>query len=251
MFDEIHRMRSRIITSPAFNGSRILGAILFEMTMDRQVEGVGTAEYLWDVKQVVPFLKVDKGLADEVDGASVMKPIPDLDALLDRAVGHGVFGTKMRSVIKLADPAGVKAVVDRAVRARRADPGQGPGPHHRARGGHQQPQKQAAEDLLRAGDRRPASTSCLPTSRSCSSSPFPARTTSMRTSSRIRRCCGWWRSPAATLARSANARLARNHGVIASSLRALTEGLTAQQSDAQFNDALDAAIESIYEASIT
>jgi fructose-bisphosphate aldolase, class I len=112
MFDLVHAMRSRIITSPSFNGDRILGSILFEMTMDRQIEGRGSADYLWNVKNVVPFLKVDKGLADEVDGAQVMKPMPGLDALLARAVEKGVFGTKMRSVIKLGDGMGVQAVVD-------------------------------------------------------------------------------------------------------------------------------------------
>ncbi len=112
MFDRIHEMRTRIITSPAFTGERILGAILFEDTMDRQIEGRDTPDYLWAVKGVVPFLKVDKGLADEADGAQVMKPMPGLDALLARAVAKGVFGTKMRSVIKLADPTGVAAVVD-------------------------------------------------------------------------------------------------------------------------------------------
>src|SRR5688572_2107923 len=112
MFDRIHEMRSRIVTSPSFTGERILGAILFEDTMDRQIEGRETPDYLWSVKGVVPFLKVDKGLADEVDGVQVMKPIPGLDDLLQRAVAKGVFGTKMRSVIKLADPAGVDAVVD-------------------------------------------------------------------------------------------------------------------------------------------
>ncbi|MSY94914.1 MAG: fructose-bisphosphate aldolase class I, partial [Actinobacteria bacterium] len=112
MFDLVHQMRSRIVTSPVFNGDRILGAILFEMTMDRDIEGLGAAAYLWDVKKVVPFLKVDKGLADEADGAQVMKPMPNLDALLARAKDKGVFGTKMRSVIKLANKAGVDAVVD-------------------------------------------------------------------------------------------------------------------------------------------
>src|SRR5687767_15825993 len=112
MFDRIHEMRSRIMTSPSFTGERVLGAILFEMTMDREVEGRGTPDYLWSVKGVVPFLKVDKGLADEVDGAQVMKSIPGLDELLARAVAKGVFGTKMRSVIKLADAAGVDAVAD-------------------------------------------------------------------------------------------------------------------------------------------
>jgi fructose-bisphosphate aldolase class I len=112
MFDLMHAMRTRIMTSPAFTGDRVLGAILFEQTMDRQVEGRGTADYLWSVKNVVPFLKVDKGLADAVDGAQIMKPIPGLAALCERAVGLGVFGTKMRSVVQLANGAGVNAVVD-------------------------------------------------------------------------------------------------------------------------------------------
>ena len=112
MFDVVHQMRTRIITSPSFGGDRILGAILFENTMDREIEGQPTASYLWNVKNVAPFLKVDKGLADEEDGAQVMKPMPDLPALLDKAKENGIFGTKMRSVIKQANPAGVKAVVD-------------------------------------------------------------------------------------------------------------------------------------------
>ena len=112
MFDKVHQMRTRIITSKSFGGDRILGAILFENTMDREIGGKPTAQYLWEDKQVVPFLKVDKGLAEEADGVQVMKPMPDLDALLDRAVTNGVFGTKMRSVIKRANPAGIKAVVD-------------------------------------------------------------------------------------------------------------------------------------------
>src|SRR5205823_11464155 len=112
MFDLIHEMRSRIITSPSFNGDRVLGAILFEQTMDRQIEGKDTGDFLWGVKQVVPFLKIDKGLADEANGTQVMKPMPDLDALLERAAKKGMFGTKERSVIKLADDEGVKAVVD-------------------------------------------------------------------------------------------------------------------------------------------
>ena len=112
MFDAIHEMRSRIVTSAAFNGDRVFGAILFEKTMDRQIEGQASASYLWDVKNVVPFLKVDKGLADEADGVQLMKPMPELDSLLDRAKTHPVFGTKMRSVVKLANEAGIKAIVD-------------------------------------------------------------------------------------------------------------------------------------------
>ncbi|MGH7483398.1 MAG: class I fructose-bisphosphate aldolase, partial [Longimicrobiales bacterium] len=112
MFDRIHEMRTRIITSPAFDGDRVIGAILFENTMDREIDARGTAEYLWSVKRVVPFLKVDKGLAAEANGVQVMKPIPDLDSLLARAVDKGVFGTKMRSVVKRADETGVNAIVE-------------------------------------------------------------------------------------------------------------------------------------------
>ena len=150
MFDLIHQMRSRIITSPAFTGDRILGAILFEMTMDRQIDGVGTAEYLWTRKQVVPFLKVDKGLADEVDGAQVMKPMPDLDALLARATAHGVFGTKMRSVIKLANPAGVDAVVGQQFEIGRQILAADLVPIIEPEVDIHSPEKQAAEDLLKA-----------------------------------------------------------------------------------------------------
>jgi len=250
MFDEIHRMRSRIITSPAFNGSRILGAILFEMTMDRQVEGVGTAEYLWDVKQVVPFLKVDKGLADEVDGASVMKPIPDLDALLDRAVGHGVFGTKMRSVIKLADPAGVKAVVDQQFELGGQILAKGLVPIIEPEVDINSPQKQAAEELLKQAivdqlDQLPANQQVMLKLTIPSEDDFYADLVAHPKVLRVVALSGGYSRE------DANARLARNHGVIASFSRALTEGLTAQQSDAQFNAALDSAIESIYEASIT
>ena len=121
MFDLVHAMRTRVITSPAFDGSRIIGAILFEQTMDRQIAGVPTAQYLWEQKRVVPFLKVDKGLADEDASVQVMKPIPGLDELLQRAVGHGIFGTKMRSVIKDADKGGIAGDRRPAVRDRRAD----------------------------------------------------------------------------------------------------------------------------------
>ncbi|MDH4160544.1 MAG: fructose bisphosphate aldolase, partial [Actinomycetota bacterium] len=151
MFDRIHEMRTRIITSPAFTGDRILGAILFEMTMDREVEGKGSAEYLWEAKNVVPFLKVDKGLAEEADGAQVMKPIPGLDALLERAVSHGVFGTKMRSVIKLANPAGVDAVVAQQFQIGRQILAAGLVPIIEPEIDINSPQKAAAEDLLKAG----------------------------------------------------------------------------------------------------
>jgi fructose-bisphosphate aldolase class I len=150
MYDRIHEMRTRIITSPAFTGERILGSILFEMTMDRQIMGRGAAEYLWQEKNVVPFLKVDKGLADEADGAQVMKPMPDLDAVLARALSHGVFGTKMRSVIKLGNEAGVGAVVHQQFEVGRHIIGAGLVPIIEPEIDIHSPEKAAAEVLLKA-----------------------------------------------------------------------------------------------------
>jgi fructose-bisphosphate aldolase class I len=168
MFDLVHEMRTRIITSPAFDGDRVMGAILFEMTMDRQIEDRPSADYLWNVKRVVPFLKIDKGLADEQDGAQTMKPMPGLDDLLDRAVANGVFGTKERSVIKLPG-AGLDAVVAQQFEVASAGPREGPGPDHRARGRHQEPQ---ARPRPKTSSTRPcstASTSWVTTRSSCSS----------------------------------------------------------------------------------
>ena len=150
MFGVVHAMRTRIMTSPAFNGERILGAILFENTMDREVEGQSTASYLWDVKNVVPFLKVDKGLADEVDGAQVMNPMPDLDALLEKANAAGIFGTKMRSVIKQADAAGIKAVVDQQFDIGRRIVAAGLVPIIEPEVDIHCPDKEGAEDILHA-----------------------------------------------------------------------------------------------------
>ena len=164
MFDVMHAMRSRIMTSPSFTGERIIGAILFEQTMDRQVEGRDTPSYLWDVKHVVPFLKVDKGLADEADGVQLMKPIPGLDELLARAVAKGVFGTKMRSVVKLGEQQGRRRRRRPAVRRRPADPRRRPGADHRARGRHPQPA------------RRPRPRGCS-RRRSCRTSTLLAATT--------------------------------------------------------------------------
>ncbi|MFM8311499.1 MAG: fructose bisphosphate aldolase [Ilumatobacteraceae bacterium] len=248
MFDEIHRMRTRIITSPAFNGSRIIGAILFEMTMDRQVEGVGTAEYLWNVKQVVPFLKVDKGLADESDGVQVMKPMPHLDELLERASAHGVFGTKMRSVIKLAQGDGVEAVVAQQFDIGRQILAAGLVPIIEPEVDIKSPQKAEAEALLKAsllrhldsvdGTQRVMLKLTLP-----SSDGFYDELVSHPRVLRVVALSGGYSRD------EANARLRRNHGMIASFSRALTEGLSAQQSDDEFNAALDAAIQSIYDAS--
>jgi len=250
MFDRIHEMRTRIITSPAFTGDRILGAILFEMTMDREVEGKGSAEYLWEAKNVVPFLKVDKGLAEEADGAQVMKPIPGLDALLERAVSHGVFGTKMRSVIKLANPAGVDAVVAQQFQIGRQILAAGLVPIIEPEIDINSPQKAAAEDLLKAGilaqltelgeDQQVMLKLTLP-----DQDDFYAELVAHPRILRVVALSGGYSRE------EANARLARNHGVVASFSRALTEGLTAQQSDDEFDAALDASIASIYAASVT
>jgi len=250
MFDRIHEMRSRIITSPAFNGDRILGAILFEMTMDRQIEGRDTAEYLWQEKQVVPFLKVDKGLADEADGAQVMKPIPDLDDLLARAKAKGVFGTKMRSVIKLADQAGVEAVVDQQFEIGRQILAAGLVPIIEPEIDIKSPQKAEAEALLKAGILRQLESIgddqviMLKLTLPEQDDFYQELVQHPKVLKVVALSGGYSRE-------EANERLARNHGVVASFSRALTEGLTAQQSDDEFDGALDASIKSIYEASLT
>ena len=250
MFDLVHQMRSRIVTSPAFNGERILGAILFEMTMDREIEGRGAAEYLWEVKNVVPFLKVDKGLADAADGAQLMKPMPGLDALLARAVDKGVFGTKMRSVIQLANKAGVDAVVGQQFEIGRQIIAAGLVPIIEPEVDINSPEKAAAEDLLKAAlldqlaslvdDEVVMLKLTLPTTDNL----YAELVSHPRILRVVALSGGYSRAEANTL-------LARNKGVVASFSRALTEGLSAQQTEAEFNDTLDASIESIYQASIT
>lgn len=247
MFDRIHEMRTRIITSPSFTGERILGAILFEMTMDRQVEGMGSAEYLWSQKQVVPFLKVDKGLADEVDGAQVMKPMPDLDALLERAKGHGVFGTKMRSVIKLANRTGVEAVVRQQFEVGRQILSAGLVPIIEPEVDIHSPEKAQAEDLLKENLLKELGQLDEPVMLKLSLPSTDGFYGELVAHPRVLRVValsgGYSRE-------EANQILARNRGMVASFSRALTEGLSAQQSDAEFDAALDAAIASIYAASI-
>ena len=250
MFDLVHQMRSRIVASPAFTGDRVLGAILFEMTMDREIEGLGSAAYLWDVKKVVPFLKVDKGLADEADGAQVMKPMPNLDALLTRAKDKGVFGTKMRSVITLANQAGIDAVVDQQFEIGRQIFAAGLVPIIEPEVDIHSPEKAAAETLLKAAllDRLASLMDDVVVMLKLTLPEQDDYYAELVHHPRVLRVValsgGYSRD-------DANALLARNHGVVASFSRALTEGLTAQQSDAEFNAALDASIESIYRASIT
>jgi fructose-bisphosphate aldolase class I len=250
MFDRIHEMRSRIITSPAFNGDRILGAILFEGTMDREIEGKGSARYLWEDKRVVPFLKVDKGLADEVDGAQVMKPMPGLDELCARAVDKGVFGTKMRSVIKLGNPSGVGAVVDQQFEVGRQILGHGLIPIIEPEVDIHSPEKAAAEQLLR--DALTAQVAGLDAGQQVmlkltlpEQDDFYADLIADDRILKVVALSGGYTRE------DANARLRRNHGMIASFSRALTEGLSAQQSAAEFDAALDASIQSIFDASVT
>ena len=250
MYQLIHAMRTRIMTSPAFSGERIMGAILFENTMDREVEGKSTADYLWEVKRVVPFLKVDKGLADEENGAQVMKPMPDLDALLRKARGKNIFGTKMRSVIKTANAAGVNAVVKQQFEVGRQIIDAGLVPIIEPEVDINSPQKAAAEDLLKAAlmaqldqldeGQLVMLKLTLPEQANyyadCVKHPNVLKVVALSR--------GYSRE-------EANRRLAAQNGMVASFSRALSEGLSAQQSDAEFNQVLDASIESIYQASIT
>jgi fructose-bisphosphate aldolase class I len=250
MFDLMHAMRSRLITSAAFTGDRILGAILFEQTMDREIEGRSTADYLWSVKKVVPFVKVDKGLADEANGTQVMKAMPNLDALLARAVSKGVFGTKMRSVVKAADAKGIEDVVDQQFAIGKQILAAGLMPIIEPEVDIHAKDKAGAEMLLKASILKHLDTLgaqqvvmlklTIPTVED-----FYADLVKHPKVLRVVALSGGYSRD------EANALLARNHGVIASFSRALTEGLTAQQSDQEFNKELDAAIASIYKASIT
>lgn len=250
MFAVMHEMRSRIVTSPSFNGDRILGAILFENTMDRQIEGRDSAEYLWSEKRVVPFLKVDKGLTGEVDGVQVMKPILELDALLTRATAKGLFGTKMRSVINLANDAGVKSVVDQQFDIGRQILAAGLVPIIEPEIDIHSPQKAEAEALLKgavlerlgqlASDQLVMLKLTLP-----ELDDFYADLLEHPNILRVVALSGGYSRGEAT------ARLARNHGLIASFSRALTEGLSVRQSDEDFDAALNASIASIFAASIT
>jgi fructose-bisphosphate aldolase class I len=250
MYALVHAMRSRIITSPAFNGERILAAILFENTMDRDIEGQPTADYLWNVKRVVPILKVDKGLADESGGVQVMKPMPDLGALLTKAKSKGIFGTKMRSVIKQAESAGIKAVVAQQFDVGRQIIAAGLVPIIEPEVDIHCAQKAAAETLLRdalkgALDGLDASQQVILKLTLPETDDFYAACVSHPNVLKVVALSGGYSRE------EANARLARNHGVVASFSRALSEGLSAQQSDAEFNAMIDQSIAEICAASNT
>lgn len=250
MYAVVHAMRSRIMTSPSFGGDRILGAILFENTMDREVEGQATASYLWNVKKVVPFLKVDKGLADVVNGAQIMKPMPDLDSLLKKANAAGIFGTKMRSVIKEANAAGIEAVVAQQFEIGRRIVAAGLVPIIEPEVDIHCPDKAKAEGLLLAAimkhlnklnaDEMVMLKLTLPEKdglyAGCISHPNVVRVVALSG--------GYSRE-------EANDRLSRQKGMVASFSRALSEGLTFQQTDDEFNATLDASIASIAAASAT
>jgi len=250
MYDLVHAMRTRIITSPAFNGDRILAAILFENTMDRDIQGRPTADYLWNVKKVVPILKVDQGLAAEADGVQLMKPMPELDKLLARAKAKGIFGTKMRSVIKQANAAGIQAVVAQQFKVGRQIIAAGLVPIIEPEVDIKCPDKAGAEQLLKAAihkelDQLPEGQQVmLKLTIPDQDNLYADLIAHPRVLKVVALSGGYPRD-------EANQRLSRQKGMVASFSRALTEGLTAQQSDAEFNAALDKAIESIYQASRT
>jgi len=250
MFDKVHEMRTRIMTNAAFTGERVIGAILFENTMDRQVEGQDTGDYLWNTKGVVPFIKVDKGLADEENGAQVMKPIPNLDDLLTRSVAKNMFGTKMRSVIKMANQAGVDAVVAQQFEVGKQIIAAGLVPIIEPEVDISSPEKSEAEAMLRASllehanqlsaDQHIMLKLTLP-----EEDNFYAELVAHPQVVRVVALSGGYSRD------EANARLGRNNGMIASFSRALSEGLSAKQSDDDFTSTIDATIQSIRDASVT
>lgn len=250
MYNVVHQMRSRIIKSPKFNGDRVLGAILFENTMDKDIDGMPTADFLWQEKQVVPFLKIDKGLADEENGVQIMKPMPDLDALLKKANSKNIFGTKMRSVIKQASPSGIEGVVAQQFEVGKQIIAAGLVPIIEPEVDIHCPDKAKAEAALRdaimseldklAADQLVMLKLTLPEQdnfyKSCADHANVVKVVALSG--------GYSRE-------ESNARLRRNNNVIASFSRALAEGLSAQQSDAEFNAMIGDSIDSIYNASIT
>ena len=250
MFDLVHQMRTRVISSPSFTGERIIGAILFENTMDREIEGIPTADYLWEVKRVVPFLKVDKGLAPEKDGVQMMKPMPDLASCLEKAKSKGIFGTKMRSVVKQANRVAIEAIVDQQFEAAHQIIAADLVPIVEPEVDIHCPQKAEAEALLKAAilnkleeldsEQRVMLKLTLPERQNFYAEfvhyPQVVRTVALS---------GGYSQ------KEADDRLRKNNGMVASFSRALLEGLSVRQTDAEFNAMLGASIQRIYEASNT
>ena len=248
MFAIVHQMRARIITSPSFTGERILAAILFENTMDREIKGQPAADYLWNAKRVVPFLKVDKGLAEEKDGAHLMKPMPQLAALLAKAKAKRIFGTKMRSVINQANAAGINEVVTQQFDVAAQILAAGLAPIIEPEVDIHCPAKAKAEELLKAAileqlEKLPAGQLVLLKLTLPEQDDWYGDFVAHPKVARVAALSGGYSRA------EGNQRLRRNHGVVASFSRALVEGLSAQQSEAEFNALLDAAIQSIFEAS--
>jgi len=250
MFALVHQMRTRIVTSPAFTGDRIIGAILFENTMDRDIQGQPSGDYLWNVKRVVPFLKVDKGLVAESRGVQLLKPIPDLAALLQRARAKRIFGTKMRSFIKQADPAGVQDIVTQQFEAARQILAAGLVPIVEPEVDIHSPEKAKAEGLLKAAlleelDALPAGQLVMLKLTLPEQDDFYSELIRHPRVLRVVALSGGYSQE------EGNRRLRRNHGIVASFSRALVEGLSARQSEAEYNARLDKSIQGIYEASNT
>jgi fructose-bisphosphate aldolase, class I len=250
MMDLVHQMRTRIVGSPVFNGDRVVGAILFEATMDREFLGKPAAEYLWTTKQVVPFLKIDKGLADEANGVQLMKPMPTLDDLLKKAKSKGIFGTKERSVIKENNAEGIKAVVQQQFDVAKQVLSHGLVPIVEPEVDIKCPDKKGAEanlkkEILAQLDKLPANQQVMLKLTIPDVDNFYTELVKHPRVLKVVALSGGYSRE------EANKRLAKQNGMIASFSRALSEGLTAQQSDAEFNAALDKAIQSIYEASKT
>jgi fructose-bisphosphate aldolase class I len=250
MFDRIHDMRARIIKSPSFNGDRVLGAILFEKTMDRQIDGLDTGEYLWSKKNIVPFLKIDQGLVPEADGVQLMKPMPGLDELLKRGVARNMFGTKERSVIKLAAPAGVEAIAAQQFEVGNQVLRQGLVPILEPEIDIHSPEKAEAEELLKQAllsglNQVPEGQQVMFKLTLPEIDGFWTELVEHPKVLRVVALSGGYSRE------EANARLSRNPGVVASFSRALTKGLTAQQSDEEFDAAIDESVDSIFAASST
>jgi len=250
MFDLIHQMRSRLIKSKVFNGDRIVGAILFEMTMERQIDGIGSAEFLWNKKKIVPFLKIDNGLAPESNDVQLMKPIPELSARIAAANKHGVFGTKMRSVINLANATGIEAVVSQQFEIGKEIIAGGLIPIIEPEVNIKSEQKAQAEEILKSSlvnhlnKLNENQTVMLKLSLPTKPNLYQELVNHPRVLKVVALSGGYSRN-------DANKMLAENNGVIASFSRALTEGLSAKQSDDQFDAMLDSTIQSIFNASVT